>query len=126
MSHQLPYEYWDLLGQNGPFLCELFHNQSQLVTQLQAANNDLQTQVMDAPDDVVNMASQAASAETCTCYNCDEKGHLLCHCLKPQKQQIHLAKPNKVNIKGLVAKAVAAAMDSRDAAKKVERAKEGF
>ena len=62
MSHQLPDEYWDTLGLNGPFLHEFFHNQSQLVTQLQAANNDLQTRVMDAPDNVANMASQAASA----------------------------------------------------------------
>ena len=62
MSHQLPDEYWDTLGLNGPFLHEFFHNQSQLVTQLQAANNDLQTQVMDAPDDIANVASQAALA----------------------------------------------------------------
>jgi len=48
MSHQLPDEYWESLGPNGPFLRELFHNQLQLVMQLQAANNDLQTQVMDA------------------------------------------------------------------------------
>src|SRR5882724_6154557 len=66
MSHQLPDEYWELLVLNSPFLCELFHNQSQLVTQLQAANNDLQTQVMDAPDDIANAASQAASAVACT------------------------------------------------------------
>ena len=62
MFHQLPDEYWDSLGLNGPFLCELFHNQSQLVAQLQVANNDLQTRVMDAPDDIANVASQAASA----------------------------------------------------------------
>src|SRR5882724_12372108 len=62
MSHQLPDEYWESLGPNGPFLRELFHNQSQLVTQLQAANNDLETQVMDALDDVANVASQAMSA----------------------------------------------------------------
>ena len=62
MSHQLPDKYWELLGPNGPFLRELFHNQLQLVMQLQAANNDLQTQVMDAPDDIVNAASQATSA----------------------------------------------------------------
>src|SRR5882724_5353771 len=62
MSHQLPDEYWESLGPNGPFLRELFHNQSQLVAQLQAVNNDLQTWVMEAPDDVANVASQAASA----------------------------------------------------------------
>jgi len=62
MSHQLPDEYWDTLGPKGPFLHELFHNQSQLVTQLQAANNDLQTWMLDTPDDVANVDSQAASA----------------------------------------------------------------
>jgi len=62
MSHQLPDEYWESLGPNGPFLRELFHNQSQLVMQLQAANNDLQTRVMDTSDDIANVASQAASA----------------------------------------------------------------
>src|SRR5882724_3705009 len=62
MSHQLPDKYWESLGPNSLFLCELFHNQSQLVMQLQAANNNLQTQVMDTPDDVANTASQAASA----------------------------------------------------------------
>src|SRR5882724_529823 len=62
MSHQLPYEYWELLGPNGPFLCKLFHNQSQLVIQLQPANNDLQTQMLDTPEDVANAASQAMSA----------------------------------------------------------------
>src|SRR5882724_8737337 len=53
--------------------------------------------------------------ETHTCYNCDEKGHLLHHCLKPWKQQIHLAEPNQVNIKGLVAGVVATVMDAQDA-----------
>jgi len=62
MSHQLPDEYWESLGPNGLFLCEIFHNQSQLVAQLQAANNDLQTQVMDTLDHVANAASQAALA----------------------------------------------------------------
>jgi len=62
MSHQLQDKYWESLGPNSPFLCELFHNQSQLVVQLQAANNELQTRVMDTPDDVANVASQAALA----------------------------------------------------------------
>jgi len=62
--------------------------------------------------------------ETCTCYNCDEKGHLSHHFLKPQKQQICLAEPNEVDIKGLVAKVVTAAMmDIQVAAKKVEGVK---
>src|SRR5882724_6578171 len=62
MTHQLPDKYWDLLGPNGPFLHEPFHNQSQLVAQLQAANNDLQTWMLDALDNVDNGASQAMSA----------------------------------------------------------------
>src|SRR5882724_968077 len=62
MSHQLPDEYWDSLGLNGPFLHKLFHNQLQLVAQLQVTNNDLQTQLMDAPDDIANTASQAVLA----------------------------------------------------------------
>src|SRR5882724_1279570 len=59
MSHQLPDKYWGSLGPNGPFLCELLHNHSQLVAQLQTANNNLQTQMLDSPDDVANAASQA-------------------------------------------------------------------
>ena len=64
--------------------------------------------------------------ETRTCYNCEEKGHLSCHCPKPRKQWICLAEPNEVDIKGLVAKVVTAAMDAQDAANKVEGPKEGF
>ena len=62
MTHQLPDEYWDSLGPNSPFLCKIFHNQSQLVTQLQVANNNLQTWMLDAPDDVANAAWEAALA----------------------------------------------------------------
>src|SRR5882724_8162602 len=62
MSHQLPDKYWDSLGPNSLFLLTLFHNQSQLVAQLQVTNNDLQTQMLDAPDDVANAPSQAALA----------------------------------------------------------------
>ena len=50
--------------------------------------------------------------ETHTCYNCEEKGHLSHHFQKPRKQWIHSADPNKVNIKGLVAEVVTAAMDA--------------
>jgi len=64
--------------------------------------------------------------ETRTCYNCEEKGHLLCHCPKPQKQWIHSAEPNEVDIKGLIVEVVAEAMDARDAVKKAEGPKEGF
>jgi len=64
--------------------------------------------------------------ETCTCYNCNENGHLSQHCPKPWKQQICLAKSTKVDLKGLVAEAVVAAMDAQEVAKKAEESKEGF
>ena len=64
--------------------------------------------------------------ETRTCYNCEEKGHLSHHCPKPWKQWIRSAEPNEINIKGLMAEVVAAAMDARDAVKKMEGPKEGF
>jgi len=42
MSHPTPRRILGVTrGPNGPFLRELFHNQSQLVVQLQVANNDL-------------------------------------------------------------------------------------
>ena len=50
--------------------------------------------------------------ETRTCYNCEEKGHLSCHCPKPWKQQIRLAETNEIDIKGLMVEGVAAAMDA--------------
>jgi len=62
MSHQLPDDSWDSLGPNGAFLHELFHKQPQLVTQLQASNNGLQTWMLDALDYIANTASQAAMA----------------------------------------------------------------
>ena len=41
---------------------QLLYNQSQLVTQLQLTNNNMQTQMLDTQDDVANVASQAMSA----------------------------------------------------------------
>jgi len=77
MSHQLTNEYWDLLGPNGPFLHELFHNQSQLVQQLQDTNNTLKTQVMDAQDDVSNTVTRAMLAVVQTIImNIPTGGHL--------------------------------------------------
>src|SRR5882672_9489255 len=68
MSHHLTEEYWELLGPNGPFLCELFHNQSQQLAQLQMANNaledhaiDAQTEVSDAVAILVNMPNWSHS-----------------------------------------------------------------
>src|SRR5882672_5161920 len=62
--------------------------------------------------------------ETRTCYNCGEPGHLSCTCTKPWKQKIRLATSAETDLKSLVAKAVAAAMDTREVAKKAEQAKE--
>jgi len=63
MSHHLTEEYWESLGPNGPFLPELFHTQSQKLTQLQSANNVLEDCTMDTQADVSDAAAaKAASA----------------------------------------------------------------
>ena len=59
MSHLLTEEYWESLGHNSPFLCELFHNQSQQLTQLQLANNTLEDHALEAQGDVTNTAAKA-------------------------------------------------------------------
>ena len=64
--------------------------------------------------------------ETHSCYNCNKKGHLSQHCLKPQKQWVWLVESTKVDLKSLVAKAVVATMDAREVKKKAEEPKEGF
>jgi len=62
MSHQLTDNFWDSLGPQGLVLCELFHKQSRLITQLQLANNILRDQAMQAQDDVTNAATKAVAA----------------------------------------------------------------
>jgi len=62
MSHQLTNDFWDSLGPQALFLQELFHKQSELVMQLQSANNALEDQVMQAQDDVTDAAVKMASA----------------------------------------------------------------
>jgi len=62
MSHQLTDEYWELLGPNGPFLCELFHNQSQQLAQLQTPNNALHDRTLEAQSDITDAAAKATSA----------------------------------------------------------------
>src|SRR5882724_7248375 len=62
MSHQLTDEYWESLGPNGPFLCELFHNQSQQLAQLQTTNNALHDRTLEAQSDITDAATKAASA----------------------------------------------------------------
>jgi len=52
MLQHLTDEYWELLGPNGPFLHELFHNQSQQLTQVQTANNALEDHTMEAQTNV--------------------------------------------------------------------------
>jgi len=65
-------------------------------------------------------------SETRSCYNCNEKGHILRHCPKPQKQQIRSTESTELESKNLVAEAVAAAMDAREIREKAEEPKEGF
>src|SRR5882672_2506487 len=62
MSHHLTEEYWESLGPNGPFLCELFNTQSQQVAQLQSVNNILKDHAMDAQTDVSDAAAKVMSA----------------------------------------------------------------
>src|SRR6266481_6290145 len=62
MVDQLPNEYWDLLGVNGPFLRSLFMSQHEQLQQLQDANTFLQGQVTDTHDDITNVALATASA----------------------------------------------------------------
>ena len=62
MSDQLPNEYWESLGQNGPFLWSLFEGQHEQLQQLKELNAFLQTRVADTCDDVTNVASATASA----------------------------------------------------------------
>jgi len=50
-------EYWESLGPNGLFLCELFHNQSQQLAQLQMANNVLEDHAPEAQGDVTDAAT---------------------------------------------------------------------
>ena len=62
MSHLLTEEYWELLGPNGPFLCKLFHNQSQQLAQLQMANNALKDGALEAQSDITEAATKATSS----------------------------------------------------------------
>ena len=62
MTDQLPNEYWESLGQNGPFLQLLFMGQQEQVQQLQESNAFLQSRVTDTCDDITNVALATASA----------------------------------------------------------------
>src|SRR5882672_5985383 len=62
MSHCLTEEYWESLGPNGPFLHELFHTQSQQLSQLQTANNMLEDHAMEAQTDISDAAAKATLA----------------------------------------------------------------
>ena len=63
-------------------------------------------------------------SETRSCYNCNEQGHISRHCQKPQKQQIQSTESTELDLKSLVAEAVAAAIDARETGKKAEEPKE--
>ena len=52
MSHHLTHDYWESLGLNGHFICELFQNQSQKLTQLQTTNNALEDHAMEAQSNI--------------------------------------------------------------------------
>src|SRR6266481_8238520 len=62
MADQLPNEYWESLGPNGPFLWSLFMSQHEQVQQLQDSNMFLQSRVANTHDDITNVASATASA----------------------------------------------------------------
>src|SRR5882724_7009210 len=62
MLYLLTKEYWESLGPNDPFLCKLFHNQSQQLAQLQTANNPLEDHEMEAQTDVLDVVAKAMSA----------------------------------------------------------------
>ena len=62
MTDQLPNEYWESLGQNGPFLRSLFMGQHEQLQQLRESNAFLQNRVTDTRDDITNVASATASA----------------------------------------------------------------
>ena len=62
MSDQLPNEYWESLGQNGPFLRSLFEGQHEQLQQLKESNAFLQTRVADTCDNITNVASATAYA----------------------------------------------------------------
>ena len=84
--------------------------------------------ITQAPDTSVPMDidQNKGRSETRSCYNCNEKGHILRQCLKPWKQQIRLTESTELNLKSLVAEAVTAAMDARETGKKAKEHKEGF
>ena len=51
-------KYWESLGPNGPFLHELFHNQSQQLTQVQTANNALEDHTMEAQTNILDAVAK--------------------------------------------------------------------
>ena len=88
-------------------------------------NTPIITQMPDtsAPMDI---DQNKCRLETCSCYNCNENGHLSQHYLKPQKQHIQLTKSTETNLKILVTEAVVAVMDAQEVKKKTEELKKGF
>src|SRR5882672_10177108 len=78
------------------------------------------------PDTSVTMdiSQSQPRPKMCTCYNCGKPGHLSCACMKPWKQRIWLATLAKMDIKSLMAEAMAVAMDVREVSKKSKQAKE--
>ncbi len=61
MADQLPNEYWESLGPNGPFLWSLFMSQHEQVQQLRETTMFLQSRVTNTHDDITNVASAASA-----------------------------------------------------------------
>jgi hypothetical protein len=62
MSDLLPDEYWDSLGENGPFLKGLFENQRIQLQHSEVQNQNLHTHLMNTQNHIVNTTSEAAVA----------------------------------------------------------------
>jgi len=73
----------------------------------------------------MNIGQNRPWPEMHTCYNCDEKGHISTHYSNPWKQRTQSAM-TKINIKSLVAEAVAVVLDAWEVVNKAEKAKEEF
>src|SRR5882724_9723801 len=117
-SSSVEHKFWESLNANGsdsvtrnyPEVCQQGHRS------VTGCNKATPTPDTSTPMDI---DQRKCKQEPCTCYNCEEKGHLSHHCPKPRKQWICSAEPNEIDIKGLLVEAVAAVMDARDAVKKM-------
>ena len=78
MSYWLTDKFWDLLGPKGHFLCKLFHNQSELITQLQMANNALKDSALEIQSNSTDATAKAVlSIAQAILTNLPSRGHSL-------------------------------------------------